>query len=104
MKSIIVLGGGLVVALAPGGTAFADPAKPFGTGEGRAYGNCQHSSTGGTHDPLPSTRKGNGNGGHVVKGDKPTAPCLPASSGAVEKPLEGLTDGGEVDSSLLGAS
>ena len=73
MKSLTALGVGLVVALAPG-TAFAAPAE-FGTGVGNAYGNCQHSSATGNHDPLPSTRSGNGNGGHVLQGKKPEAPC-----------------------------
>ena len=98
MKSIIALGVGLVVALAPGGTAFAAPAEPHGTGKGKAYGNCQHSSAGGDHDPLPSTRTGNGNGGHVVRGDRPTLPCKvveapPAAPEVVEEIVVVETDG-----------
>ncbi len=70
MKSIIALGVGLVVALAPGGTAFAET-TPHAVGEkAKAYGNCQHSSAGGTHKPLDGSA-GNGNGGHVKGGGKP---------------------------------
>ena len=72
MKSLIALGVGLVVALAPG-TAFAAPAD-FGTGNGNAYGNCRHSSATGNHAPSPGSA-GNGNGGHVVQGVKPSVPC-----------------------------
>ena len=74
MKSIIALGVGLVVALAPSGTAFAAPAE-FGTGKGNAYGNCKHSSATGNHAPLAGGA-GNGNGGHVVAA-KAGEPCVP---------------------------
>ncbi len=77
MKSIIALGVGLVVALAPAGTAFAAPAELQGTGKGKAYGNCQHSSATGVHDPLDGGA-GNGNGGHV-EAAKAGEPCVPVS-------------------------
>lgn len=66
MKKILVLSAGLVLALVPAGAASAG-----GTGNGNAYGNCQNSSAGGVHEPLPGSA-GNGNGGHR-KGEL----CLP---------------------------
>ncbi len=83
MKSIIALGVGLVVALAPAGTAFAAPAVEFGTGAGKAYGNCGHSSATGTHAPLDGGA-GKGNGGHVRRGGKPSQPCDVEEAGTVE--------------------
>lgn len=80
LKTLATLTVGVVLALAPTGAAFA------GTGpNGNAWGNCQHSSAGGDHDPLPGG-SGNGNGGHK-KGDscKPSAP--------VQTPAETPTDG-----------
>ena len=78
MKSILALGAGVVLALAPGGAAFADVA-PHSTGQGKAYGNCQHSSAGGDHAPLPNSA-GKGNGGHVVRGEP--VPCVVAQAPA----------------------
>lgn len=58
MKKIVTVTVGLVLALAPAGTALAGD-----TGNGNAYGNCMNSSAGGVHDPLDGGA-GNGNGGH----------------------------------------
>jgi len=58
MKKIVTVTVGLVLALAPAGTALAGD-----TGNGNAYGNCMNSSAGGVHDPLAGGA-GNGNGGH----------------------------------------
>ena len=58
MKKMVAVGFGLILALAPAGTALAGE-----TGNGHAYGNCQNSSAGGVHAPLAGSA-GNGNGGH----------------------------------------
>ena len=86
MKTILALGAGVVLALAPSGTAFAAVAEPHSTGQGLAHGNCAHSSAGGRHAPLPGS-VGKGNGGHVQRG-KPV-PCVTA----VTPPAEGDTTG-----------
>ena len=76
MKKTLVLAAGLVLALAPAGAALAG-----GTGNGNAHGNCQNSSAGGVHAPLPGSA-GNGNGGHS-KGEvcALTAPGVPTVPG-----------------------
>lgn len=63
MKKILALGVGVVLAWAPASPAFA-AAEAHGTGNGKAYGNCGHSSATGLHAPL-AKGAGNGNGGHV---------------------------------------
>ena len=66
MKKVLALTAGVLVALAPTGTAFAAEST---TVPGKAYGNCKHSSAGGDHDPLlPEVGHGNGNGGLVQLG------------------------------------
>ena len=84
MKSIVALGAGVVLALAPTGTAFADT-QPYGTGKGKAYGNCKHSSAGGKHDPLAGGA-GKGNGGHVVGGK--FVPCVVEQPPVKQAPVE----------------
>ena len=64
MKRVLALTAGVLVALVPTGSAFA------GTVPGNAYGNCQHSSSGGeAHTALmPEVGHGQGNGGLVQLG------------------------------------
>ena len=64
MKRVLALTAGVLVALAPTGTAFA------GVVPGNAYGNCNHSSSGGdAHTALmPEVGNGEGNGGLVELG------------------------------------
>ena len=77
MKSIIALGVGLVVALAPGGTAFAAEVEPHGTGKGKAYGNCGYSSaTGDTERLTDPAMAGKGNGGWASVAKDPAVGCL----------------------------
>ncbi len=56
---------GVVLALAPAGTAFAGD-----TGNGKAWGNCRNSSAGGVLAPVMDSPHGRGNGGlqEVAKG------------------------------------
>lgn len=60
MNRIVAAGAlaGVLLAVLPVTSALAG-----GTGNGNAYGNCQNSSAGGVHEPLPGSA-GNGNGGH----------------------------------------
>ncbi len=64
MKKVLALTAGVLVALAPTGTAFAvDDTRNV---DGNAYGNCGHSSKGGQHHTgLLRTDFNKGNGGLV---------------------------------------
>jgi hypothetical protein len=70
---LVALVAGAALALVPSGTAFAGD-----TGNGKALGNCTHSSAGGVHAPLfPEHGHGKGNGGLrdlAGKGCTPTPP------------------------------
>ena len=102
MKSIIALGVGLVVALAPGGTAFAAVADNA-TGKGNAYGNCGHSSANGVNDPRLDGGAGNGNGGHVAVA-KEFEGCVVPDDESAEAPATGGTLVGDSVTSADGAS
>ena len=65
MRRTLAAAAVLAAVLAPAGTASASPIDST-TGNGKAYGNCQHSSAGGVHDPLGDRVTQNaGNGGLV---------------------------------------
>ena len=105
MKSIIALGVGLVVALAPGGTAFAGTVDNA-TGGGNAWGNCKHSSANGVIDPRMADGAGKGNGGHVtaakaakvgegcVAATPPQQPAAPDTGVIVGPPVDETGSGG----------
>ena len=84
MKRVLALAAGVLVALVPTGTAFA------GEVPGKAYGNCQHSSSGGeAHTALmPDVGSGQGNGG-LVELAKPGATgtgCLAGGTPVGDEP------------------
>ena len=101
MKRVLALTAGVLVALAPTGTAFA------GEVPGKAYGNCQHSSSiGDPHTALqPEVGSGQGNGGLVELGktggcvtvasvdpSEPSGPSRPSRPSHPHAPSEPIAD------------
>ena len=80
MKKVLALTAGVLVALAPTGTAFAADSVPV---PGKAYGNCKHSSSGGNpHTGLLRPDYNKGNGGLVTIA-KAGGDCAPVSAPVV---------------------
>jgi hypothetical protein len=82
MKVVVALTAGLVLALAPAGSAFAGE-RPV---PGKAFGNCKNSSSGG--DTVHEGLAGNGNGGMVTLAKETDGTCVVEDDSAV---VEGTT-------------